>query len=253
MFFTDPRLDDRVYAFRTPGYPAILAACDAKIQIARILQCFLDASAILATYLLARRWVSEKDAVFAAFFVAFNPFLIYFCGLILSETAFTALLIWGMWLLTSKRTLAWLAGGAILALSIMVRPGAVGIPVVLGVLAAMAIVPVRRRWPLPVASTMVLFTIAVMLPWAYRNSRAVGEWVWTSTNAGFTAYDGFNPDATGASDQRFVGRIPQLRSMSETARNAYLKEKARNSSMPIRRRRCGWRWRRLRGRGARCR
>jgi len=30
----------------------------------------------------------------------------------------------------------------------------------------------------------------------------LGRWIWTSTNAGFTAYDGFNPDATGASEVR---------------------------------------------------
>ena len=29
------------------------------------------------------------------------------------------------------------------------------------------------------------------------------RWIWTDTNAGFTLYDGYNRDATGASDQRF--------------------------------------------------
>ncbi len=226
LCFRDPRFNDRVYAYRTPGYPAILAACGAEIRIARILQCLLDSSAIIAVFLLARPWIDDKSALIASLLVAFNPFLIYFCGLLLSETAFTALLIWGMLLVTSRRTLLWLVGGTFLALSILVRPGAMALPVVLGVIGAMVTRPMQRRWPLPVGTTMVLLTVATLLPWAYRNSRAVGEWVWTSTNGGITAYDGFNPDATGASDQRFVATMPQLKGMSEVARDTYLREKA---------------------------
>jgi len=51
-------------------------------------------------------------------------------------------------------------------------------------------------------------------------------WIWTSTNAGITRYDGFNPDATGASDQSFVEAMPQLRSMTEVERNDYLAREA---------------------------
>ena len=74
---------------------------------------------------------------------------------------------------------------------------------------------------------MLLLTLATLAPWGYRNYRALGEWVWTSTNAGITSYDGWNPDATGASDQRFVARMPQLRGMGEVGRNTYLAELAR--------------------------
>jgi hypothetical protein len=67
----------------------------------------------------------------------------------------------------------------------------------------------------------------VLAPWAYRNWRVLGHWIWTSTNTGFTAYDGFNPDATGASDQRFWRDMPQLSEMSEVQRSQYLTERAR--------------------------
>jgi hypothetical protein len=73
---------------------------------------------------------------------------------------------------------------------------------------------------------MLLLTIAALVPWAIRNHRVVGQWVWTSTNGGITRYDGFNPDATGASDQSFVAAMPQLRHMSETQRDHYLSEQA---------------------------
>ena len=73
---------------------------------------------------------------------------------------------------------------------------------------------------------MLLLTILMLLPWAIRNHHVLGRWIWTSTNAGITRYDGFNPDATGASDQSFVAAMPQLRSMSETERNDYLAREA---------------------------
>ena len=69
---------------------------------------------------------------------------------------------------------------------------------------------------------MLLLTVVVLAPWAYRNYRVLGSWVWTATNGGITWYDGFNPDATGASDQSFVQTMPELRAMSEEGRSNHL-------------------------------
>jgi hypothetical protein len=54
----------------------------------------------------------------------------------------------------------------------------------------------------------------------------LGRWVWTSTNGGITAYDGFNPEATGASDQRFTTRLPGLRHGGELERDDYFSQEA---------------------------
>jgi hypothetical protein len=75
---------------------------------------------------------------------------------------------------------------------------------------------------------MVLLTGLVLLPWAYRNRQIMGAWIWTTTNGGITAYDGFNPDATGASDQSFVQQMPELRRLGELGRNEHLTRLARN-------------------------
>ena len=126
--FTDPRFDQRVYAHRTPGYPLLLAAAGASVRAARIVQAVLDTSTVLAVYLLARRWLSHHASVVAAALVAFNPFLVYFSALILTETLFTTMLAWGMLLITSSRALPWLIGAILLAGSILVRPGALLLP-----------------------------------------------------------------------------------------------------------------------------
>lgn len=253
-----------VHAFRMPGYPLIVAACGGKIAIVRVVQAILDASTVLAAYLLARRWMSERPALLAAILVAVNPFLIYFSGLMLSETVFVAMLAWGMVLLTRETSPSpgtpgegWGEGSVLfdsqtggqknphpardtgvlprvrgrgglihaslgvvlLALSIHIRPSAMLLPILLPLV-------IRRDWKLPIIGALAV--VLVLLPWAIRNKRLLGEWVWTTTNSGFTLYDGFNPKATGASDQSFIKDMPQLKEMNEVDRSRYLSARAQS-------------------------
>lgn len=238
LWMIDPRFRQAVYAYRTPGYPLLIACCGAKPIVVRIVQAFLDTSTILAIFLLARRWLSAGGALLAAAITAINPYMIFFTGLILSEPLFTAMLCWGLTLLIlsdgpwpdGSKLLAWIGGAALLAFSAMVRPGALAMPVVLGVGAALAnrnIVKANQKpWPLPVAATMLVITALVMFPWAARNRWTLGSWIWTSTNDGITRYDGFNPDATGASNQSFVDFMPWTRDMTEVARSRYFAQMA---------------------------
>jgi hypothetical protein len=227
--FVDPRFGDSVLAYRTPGYPIFVALCRGDVRITRIAQALVDAGTVLAAYLLARRWLSRSRARFVAVVIAVNPFLIYFCGLVLSETLFTALLAWGMTLVV-RRGLAWWGGAILLVLCVMVRPSAIALPVILSVIAAFVNRDTRQpydwRWLPPVGTLVAILTIAILLPWAWRNQRVLGSWVWTTTNGGVTLYDGFNPNATGASNQAFVRTMPQLRSMDEVGRDHYLAQLA---------------------------
>jgi 4-amino-4-deoxy-L-arabinose transferase-like glycosyltransferase len=239
--FFDPRFGDEVWAYRTPGYPLLVVACGGSVRAVRVAQAFIDTSTVLAVYLLARRWLAPGASLVAAAIVAANPFLIYFTGLVLTETLFTAMLAWGMYLVLGRSTdgrpagwggtLLWLAGVAVLALAILVRQSGIGLPLVLGVAGALVNraggTPYHRRWPLPVGATVVVVTFLVLLPWAWRNYRVLGEWVWTTTNGGITAYDGLNPDATGASDQSFTANMPELRQMDEVRRSEYLSDLAK--------------------------
>jgi hypothetical protein len=255
LWFADPRFAQIVYAYRTPGYPFLIALCGAKPMIVRIVQCVLDTSTILAIYLLALRWLSHLGALFAATLVAVNPYMIYFAGTLLTETLFTAMLCWGVAMLVlsdgpwpdGNKLLVWLGSGIVLALSVLVRPGTLLMPVLLGCGAALANRVARRPyqretptltlprstkggegrdWPLPIAATMLLLTGLVLFPWTARNRWVVGSWIWTSTNDGITRYDGFNPDATGASDQKFIAAMPWTSDMSEVARSRYFAEMA---------------------------
>jgi 4-amino-4-deoxy-L-arabinose transferase-like glycosyltransferase len=250
--FFDPRFGDEVWAYRTPGYPLLVAACGGSVRAVRVAQAFLDTSTVLAVYLLARRWLGRGAALVAGAIVAVNPYLIYFTGLVLTETLFICMLAWGMALVVGEgdregergrqgegetrsagwgQTGWWLLGVLVLVGAILVRQSALFLPLAVAVGAALvnrgAGTPYHRRWPLPVGATVVLITLLVLLPWGWRNKRVVGTWVWTTTNGGITAYDGLNPDATGASDQSFVASMPELRRMGEVDRSAYLSEQAK--------------------------
>lgn len=219
LVFTDARFGTPVHAFRTPGYPAFVALLGANLTGIRVAQAVLDTLTVLGAALLARR-VFGKGELVAALLVALNPFSIYFASLVLTETLFTSLLVWGTFLLLTGGTRVFLLGTLVLALSVLVRPGAMALPVVLATVAAMSRASLPR---VPAALTAAVLTAAVLAPWAFRNHKLLNAWVWTSTNAGFTAYDGFGPHADGRSDQaRFLPAMPELGDLTETQRNDYL-------------------------------
>lgn len=241
MNLYDPRFGQTVYAMRLPGYPLLLAALGANVQAVRIAQALLDTSTVLAIFLLSRRVVHHAlDAteggahstrhipLVASALVAFNPFLIYFSALLLTETLFTAMLAWSLLLLTRRRSM--IAGIAMLAVSIHVRPSAVGMPALLGAVAAWGFLNnVRLRRALAGAMVGALFSVLVLFPWAWRNHHVLGRWVWSSSNDGITLFDGFHPTATGASDQSFTKQMPHLSTMTELQRNDYLADAARKN------------------------
>lgn len=233
--FFDPRFRDHVYAYRSAGYPIFIAALGSEPRTVRVVQSILDTCSVLAAFLLARRWLSPRASLLAGALAAFSPYFIYFSGLLLSETLFTLLLAWAIVLLTLNRAgprhaaVGWWAGVVLLGLAVHVRPSAVALPVVLGVASVLAL-PLPSIAPgwlrLHTAAAAALVTVLVLLPWAWRNHLVLGHWVWTSTNGGMTLYDGLHPDATGASDQSFVQRLPQLQLMDEVERDRHLRRMA---------------------------
>lgn len=233
----DGRFGDIVMAFRMPGYPLFCAALRENLLAIRIAQSILDGMTVLASFWLARRWLSPLPSYLAAAFVAFDPIGVYFSSLILSESLFAALMTWGIACLAHGRSpmargpggRLWWVGIALLLASIYIRPSALLYPVLLAAASVLhdhgqaAFKPGRR---VPVLTLVALLTAISLLPWAIRNRAALGKWVFTTTNDGFTLYDSWNRDADGSSDQSGLSRLPLLRSLSETERSDYLKSLA---------------------------
>ena len=217
LSFTDPRFAQPLYAYRSPGYPTFIAHLAGSPLAVRLFQALLDTSTILAVFLLAQQLTTRQSLpLLAAAIVALDPFLIYFTGLILTETLFTALLIWAIFLLVRTRTLS---AAILFLLAALVRPNAI----LLAPLLALIPGPHRLRQTLIVLAVMLIG----LFPWAWRNHQLLGSWVWTTTNTGITLYDGFNRTATGASDQRFITQMPQIQPINEVERSRYLSQSAR--------------------------
>jgi len=77
----------------------------------------------------------------------------------------------------------------------------------------------RRVLPafLVVAGTTAFVFAAALSPWTFRNYRLTGRPIATSLQMGASLYDGWRPDADGASDMRFVDEFRRLELESPSA------------------------------------
>jgi hypothetical protein len=76
------------------------------------------------------------------------------------------------------------------------------------------------------AALVVLTAYGALLPWAYRNHRATGHWIFTTLWVGASLYDGFNPSATGDSNMKFVDEERLGERMSEYEVDQHYRTKA---------------------------
>lgn len=249
LSFYDDSVKQVVYAYRMPGYPLFVAACGGKVVVVRVVQAVVETTTVLAVFFLCPlpRTGRGGTGLIAAALVAFNPYLIYFSATVLSETLFTAMLAWGMFLMVRTNRLAYVSGVILMALSVYVRPGAIGLPVVLAIGAQLVrVVPSGRSfWRVPAGTLAIGVLGLALLPWGLRNRyhEQVGAWVFTTTNGGITLFDGLNERADGSSDQSWFRRWPELQSMTEVERSAYFGRQAKQFAMenPDRALWLGWR------------
>jgi 4-amino-4-deoxy-L-arabinose transferase-like glycosyltransferase len=186
--------------YRTPGYPAFLAAVYAVFgenQPAAILfQVLLSLVTIYLTWRLAWRLWGDQVALSAAALLALDPLSLTYSLKIMTENNFTLFvmvaILAGVNLVTNQRRRAgWaLLLGLTLALATLTRPLSyyLPIPVILGVM----IWGWKRRWG---ARSMAVTALLILLPnllliggWTWRNFRLTGAPVYTSIEGYYTYF-----------------------------------------------------------------
>lgn len=230
--------------FRTPGYPLVLAAVmtvtgrrDSVLAV-RVTNSFLGVAAVAAVIALTARLFDAPTAMLAGWAAALYPGAIAMSTFVLSEAAFCPLmmlqfLLWTLALQCRTRPMAvmWsLSAGLIAGAATLVRPSWL----MFTPLAAASAAVYACWWPkfdvaasgrLPagagkspvahsavarhglIAAGMLVGLVVAMCPWWIRNWRVTGAFVPTTLQVGESLYDGLHPEATGASDMRFVNRF----------------------------------------------
>ena len=115
----------------------------------------------------------------------------------------------------------WLFSGIVAALCIHIRESSI---LFAGALVLLILLVRRDRQALAGSVLVVLIVFLSLLPWAYRNSKVIGQWCWLTSRGGISLYDGVRPGATGASDLGDVKNSPEVEDLSEAEWNDYFRQ-----------------------------
>ena len=197
-------------AIRTPGYPfflaTIIALCGEGVFAVRIAQALVGSLVCVPVYYLGCRWFGGRAGLLGALLSAVDPYLILCCGLVVTETLFSALLILVVLTLAALgREVRWgrssLAGG-LSGLAILVRPSFLFL-IPAGWLICAWRFRRRKTWMANLSIALAV-SVLVLVPWWVWTYYRTGAVVLTTTKVGASLYDGLGPQATGASDMRFL-------------------------------------------------
>lgn len=254
-------------ATRMPLYPAtlsLLVGLPHGVVLAKVLHWLIGATAAALTAGMASTLVGRRVGIAAGFLVAVDPFLVFFSSLLLTESAFIAVLVGLMWAMlpllggspvsfgalplssplekegkrgverSTKARFArdtrgvpfgrWVLVGLLASLAVYIRESSLGLVIVLLCFAVLS----RRfdRRAFVGAASALGIVLVTLLPWAVRNKQILGESYWLTTRAGISLYDGVGPQATGASDLGNIKQMPAVKGKSEAEWNRFFLTKS---------------------------
>ncbi len=225
---------------RTPGFPIIISlpmfVFGENHFAVRLFLAFLGAVACGFVFLIGRRLFDERTGIVATGFAAVSPLFVGFSVVLLSETAFTLFLLLSMYLFLRliqscregrrgwRQLMLALITGLSMGWTTLIRPGWIGGAILCG-LTMLILVPNKKQAVLA-AVLLSLGTVMVLTPWACRNFRVTGHWVWLSLWSGPSLYDGLGPQANGSSDMQFFKEENTLAIMSEYEMDQHYKQRA---------------------------
>ena len=190
-------------SFQGVGYPAFLAGIyfvwGHSVLAAQFVNALLGGLTVLLTFGVARRLLSDRRALLAAAVVALTPSLIMYSSVLATENLFTVLFIGFLWLIWPTPRFRYnlsvlLLAGVLLGLSWLVRPTLVLFPIAL----VLMLMTIRTHWRRAIGLPVVVGVIAliVVIPWAVRNV-VVMDTLSLDTAGGVNFWIGNGPHATG--------------------------------------------------------
>jgi hypothetical protein len=201
-------------AYYPVGYPAILAGlfwtadavsfgADPNLMlVAGGWHVLASVGAVALVYVIGRRLLGARAGLIAAGILAVFPNPIYQVTSLQLETTFVfltlaalAILVTHDWSIGPPGARRLLAFGAVMTLSVYVRP--FSLFVLLGLFLAVLTVGAGWRRALGAAAIPALVLVVAVTPWTIRNAVRLDAFVWSSTNMGDTLCLDRNDTATG--------------------------------------------------------
>jgi 4-amino-4-deoxy-L-arabinose transferase-like glycosyltransferase len=215
-------------ATRMPGYPLFLGAIYAivgpSVLTILILQALMGGASTWLVYLLGQR-ISQPVALLAALLAAIDPLSIGFSAALLSETAFTLLLLTALWLVAKWRDTGLFMWCMLFALAwgaaVYMRASALWcmVPLVLWcVMTPRGQSKIGQR----ILSAILACTIVLLslLPWQLRNYSLFHEsFGRLTTLEGISLYEAVYPGADGSPKQDLLPTPPDMLTLNESQRN----------------------------------
>ena len=238
-----PQYDIPHFALRTPGYPLFLAGIRVvfgeSTLAPRLIQAIFCACSAGLLMDLVRQTMGATDRgqqaiLWAGRIAALEPFSIGLSILLLSESLFVPLVLLGLCGLERLTR----SDGVVPIFSVSLLTGMVQGITVLVRPSWLLFVPLSCLWLWTQRGTayepgmrrlrlvfLFLGFVLIMSPWWVRNALVLGRFVPTALWMGASLYDGLNPDATGASDMRFMDD-PEIRGLDEWTQDRFLRDQA---------------------------
>jgi hypothetical protein len=200
---------------RTPVYPLFLAGLmkigGDRLGLFLTVQCVLGALTCLLTILVARRWLSPGSATVAGLLVALDPNSVVRCADLRTDILFTLLVVVFVLFLSRRESWSWLLAGLVGALSVLCRPIATWVWLVV-----IGVALVERVRLVNLGLFMAAFLPLLGL-WAARNAAISGRWfISTSPQINFAQswlvgaeehLSGLSPSAASEKVRRDYGSV----------------------------------------------
>ena len=192
-------LEGRPTAYRPPLYPILLAPLIGTIGReglpwgVAVLHLSLGTATVLLTHRAARGLgLSSGGSLAAAAIVGLDPVLLVQSRSIMTETTAAALVAATLAALTLPGIRGSILGGLGLGLASLCRPSLLAAS---GFVAIAGSIAGPGSWKVRVGRSTILLgvTAATLSPWAWRNARAIGSPIWTTTHGGYTLALANNP------------------------------------------------------------
>ncbi|MCD6219864.1 glycosyltransferase family 39 protein [Candidatus Calescamantes bacterium] len=196
----------------------------------RFLQSILGGILALLIFILSKEIFNKRTALLSTLIYSFYPTLIFFTGLILSETFYTFLtflFLLSLYFLYKHSSWKWIVlSGISGALSSLTRPSTISLIPFLYLFIILFLLRKRRRI-VPVLLSLLLLAITYS-PWVVRNWIVFHHFILTTTDGGWVLYSGNNPmNRSGGGIEGIDVKFPEeAKNLNEIERDQYFKKKA---------------------------